>query len=202
MNENEKTDSIELAKQGSNGENVSGNQVPDRRRFLKAGALAMGGVAAYSRPLIARADPGRGGSPVPPSLPYHFQGIAPQGPHTMALSGSANSIYNAVASGTLDIDADGNIVCQNGSITATFVSGDNVGTITLTQTGATVGKLSGTSFNATGTGTYQDNLGSQAVSCTLSGFLAATGCAVDVEVDVQTGGNRTSNTNVKTQKNK
>lgn len=121
----------------------------DRRRFLKAGSVILGGAAAYSAPSFAMAGPGSL-SPALLSLPFRFSGPVPGAPYRLTLPNGAT--YDFAGSVDIAINSGGLITATNATIVGIYVSGSNVsgsnsvGQITITQSGPGSGQLNGTSL--------------------------------------------------------
>jgi hypothetical protein len=157
-----------------------------RRLFLK---LALFGAAAAMVPqgvqaALQRVDNVDRSSPV--ELPYKNTLAFQDQPGTLT-DGKEQGEYLVSGTGDLYIDAAGGIFLSNVQATGTWVSGLNVGTISVVQpTPAAAGKYSGTALEANTTVLYSDaEARQQPASLRLAGDLYTGGASLNIGVDFQ-----------------
>ena len=152
----------------------------DRRLFLK---LALFGAAAAALP--AGVEAALQGKPV--TLPYRNSLAFKDQPATLT-DGKSQGEYLVTGNGELYIDAAGSIFLSNIRATGLWVSGLNVGAISLVQpTPTAAGKYTGTTVEASTTVLYSDaEAMQQPATLQVTGDLRQGGAALSIGVDFRT----------------
>ena len=135
-----------------------GDKIPSRRLFLK---LVLGSAAAsYIAPKAAIANAAKGISPIPVSLPFHFnfENLDLKGEYG-TIEGDVNAQYTCQVTGMLDIDGEGNVTINGFSAQGVYTSGDDLGPLSVIQRHGEVGTgiYEGTNLNASIPIYYSDN---------------------------------------------